>query len=188
MSNDMVIYGLSAFCDDACRKVFTDKAVERTRAKAASKAKREQQESEKKARGEIRARKEALKSRGDYLKDAQREFNRFIRLRDHDQPCISCNRFHDGKYDAGHYRSVGAAPHLRFNEDNNFKQCVPCNQHKSGNAIEYRINLVQRIGAGRVEAIESNNEPAKWTIEDIKAIQTKYRLKANILEKELGLR
>ena len=121
-------------------------------------------------------------SRSHQLKLAQQEFNKFVRLRDADRPCISCGRFHKGKYDAGHYRSVGAASHLRFNEDNCHAQCVPCNRHKSGNAIDYRINLVKKIGLERVEALENDNQPAKLNIDEIKAIRVKYKEKCKELE------
>lgn len=109
------------------------------------------------------------------LKLAQAAFNAYIRWRDRDEPCISCGRFHQGQYHAGHYRSVGAAPHLRFNQFNNNKQCAPCNNHKSGNAIEYRINLVKKYGVEKVEEIESNNAPAKLTIDNIHCIIRYYR-------------
>ena len=139
---------------------------------------------EKKDRKETRTKLTALKTRSEWLKEAQVEFNRYIRERDRDLPCISCGRFHGGSYDAGHYRSVGAAPHLRFNEDNCWRQCVPCNQHKAGNAIEYRIRLVERIGVERVEALERNNEIRKWTIDDAKRIKAEYRDKLKALKNE----
>lgn len=132
---------------------------------------------EKEERKELRARKEKLKTRSQWLKEAQIEFNRYIRERDRDLPCISCGRFHGGSYDAGHYRSVGAAPQLRFDEDNCHKQCVPCNQHKSGNAIEYRRGLVWRIGLLSVEALEAANNTRRWTIEDAKRIKAEYKAK-----------
>jgi hypothetical protein len=66
-------------------------------------------------------------------------------------------------------------PALRFDEDNCHRQCVPCNQHKSGNAIEYRIGLVARIGVGRVERLEGPHAAAKHSIEELKAIKLKYR-------------
>jgi hypothetical protein len=132
---------------------------------------------DKKLRSEIKTAREALKTRSDHLKDAQTDFNAFIRERDRLELCISCGRNHNGQYHAGHYRSVGAAPHLRFNEDNCHKQCSVCNNHKSGNAIEYRINLVKKIGVDRVEAIECNNEPAKLTIDQIKEIRKAYKKK-----------
>ncbi len=112
--------------------------------------------------------------RAKQLKIAQKEFNAFIRYRDKDDPCISCGRHHTGQYHAGHYRSVGAAPQLRFNQFNNNKQCAPCNNHKSGNAIEYRINLVKKIGLDKVEWIEAQNEPLKLSVEDIISIKVYY--------------
>lgn len=124
---------------------------------------------------QTRERKAAMKTRSDHLKDAQAAFNAFVRERDAALPCISCGRFHQGAYDAGHYRSVGAQPALRFHEDNCHKQCVPCNQHKSGNAVEYRLGLVARIGAERVAFLEQEHAPAKLTVEDILAIKAHYR-------------
>lgn len=113
--------------------------------------------------------------RSKQIKDAQKAFNEFIRLRDIGRPCISCGRQHTGQYHAGHYRSVGAAPHLRFNQFNVHRQCAPCNNHKSGNAIEYRINLIKKIGAERVEWLESQNEAIRLSIDDIRAIKDYYR-------------
>jgi len=72
---------------------------------------------------------------------------------------------------------VGAAPQLRFDERNVHKQCVPCNQHKSGNAIEYRIGLCRRIGQTVVELLETSNEIKRWTIEEAKEIKATYKAK-----------
>ena len=130
------------------------------------------------------ARKEKIKTKAQHLKDAQAEFNKFIRLRDADQPCISCGRFHSGKYDAGHYRTTGANPELRFNEDNCHRQCVPCNQHLSGNLINYRINLIEKIGIERVERLEGPHKLPNWTIEQIQEIRKHYRHKWQALEKK----
>lgn len=132
---------------------------------------------------QTRERKAAMKSRADHLRDAQAAFNAFIRERDAALPCISCGRFHTGAYDAGHYRSVGAQAALRFHEDNTHRQCVPCNQHKSGNAIEYRLGLIARIGAERVAFLERDHTPVKFTIEQAKAIRDTYRAKLRALTK-----
>lgn len=95
---------------------------------------------------------------------AQSAFNRFIRLRDHNLPCISCDRSEmeirrnyagtGGMWDCGHYLSCGARGELRFSEDNAHKQCKQCNRDKSGNAGQYRINLIRRIGEHRVRVLE----------------------------------
>lgn len=129
-----------------------------------------------------RERRTALKTRQDWLKEAQAAFNAFIRARDHDQPCISCGRFHQGSFDAGHFRSVGAAPAFRFDENNCHKQCVPCNQHKAGNVLEYRIRLIEKIGRVAVEWLEREPPPAKYTIEDAQQIKARYKLKLKELQ------
>jgi len=126
---------------------------------------------------QTREAKARLKTRTEHLADAQAVFNRYIRARDEGKPCISCGRHHTGAWDAGHYRSVGAQPALRFNEDNTHRQCVPCNQHKGGNAIEYRIGLRARIGDERVEFLEREHPPAKYTVEDAKRIKARYAAK-----------
>jgi len=106
-------------------------------------------------------------------------FNKYIRtVRDKDDPCISCQK-HRKTYDAGHYRTRGAASQLTFDEDNCHKQCVWCNRHLSGNLTHYRIHLIEKIGIERVEALENNNTPKKWTIEEYKEIQLIYREKIN---------
>jgi hypothetical protein len=145
-------------------------------------AKREQEE-----RKKTRVQREALKSRQQWLKEAQVAFNRYIRTRDAAEPCISCGRFHTGAYDAGHYRSVGAQPAIRFNEDNCHKQCVPCNQHKAGNVIEYRLRLLQKIGPERLAFLEQDHPAVKYTIEDAKRIKALYRDKnKQLADKEVA--
>lgn len=133
-------------------------------------------------RAETAKRKEAIKPRSKWLAEAQAAFNSFIRARDLQMPCISCGRYHWGAHDAGHYRSVGSMPALRFHEDNCHRQCVPCNQHKAGNVIEYRIGLVARIGVDRVAFLEGPHEAAKFTIDDAKSIKAAYKQKLKELK------
>ncbi len=124
-----------------------------------------------------------LKTKSQWLKEAQREFNSFIRLRDYKLPCISCGRNNKCKFDAGHYLSVGARPDLRFTEDNVHKQCSQCNTHKSGNQVEYRRRLVERISEAGVEKLEFHGPALRLIVPDIQAIKDKYRKKANELRK-----
>lgn len=141
-----------------------------------------QEVKEKEFKKETVRRKKALKSRSDWLKEAQTAFNAFIRERDMDLPCISCGRFHDGQYHAGHYKSVGANPELRFNEDNCHKQCAPCNNHLSGNIANYRPNLILKIGQTALDSIEGENALQKLTIEQIKDIKSEYKKKLKELQ------
>lgn len=129
-------------------------------------------------------RKRKLKDddRGFQLKKTQTLFNRFIRLRDDLLPCISCGRHHSGQYHAGHYRSVGAAPELRFEETNCHKQCAPCNNHLSGNPIEYRVGLIKKIGIEMVEIMEGPHPPKRYTLEQLKYKQKYYSQKIKELD------
>lgn len=135
-------------------------------------------------RREIEVRKEKLKSRADHLKDTQIAFNAWVRARDAELPCISCGRHHQGKYDAGHYRTVGSNPALRFEPLNCHRQCSPCNTQLSGNIVNYRIALVKRIGAEQVDWLEGPHEPKKYTVEELKTMTADYRAKTRELKKE----
>jgi len=141
-------------------------------------------------RREIKVRKEKLKSRANHLREAQAAVNEYVRLRDAHLPCISCDSMPNdndlmtgSRWDAGHYRSVGACPELRFEPLNIHRQCVKCNRNLSGNAVEYRIQLVQRIGAETVAWLEGPHEPRKYTVEEIKTIKAEYRAKTRELKK-----
>lgn len=148
-----------------------------------AKAKREKQE-----RKEVKARKEKLKTRSDWIKDAQTAFNRYVRLRDNGRFCIDgCGAFLGlggvgGGFDCGHYRSTGSAPNLRFDERNAHGQSKHCNRYLAGRAVDYRLGLINRIGLPAVEALEADNTPRKFSIDELKAIIALYRQKA----KELG--
>ena len=162
-------------CCPACAIAYTKKQNAIKQAKASVQARR-------KERAQIIARKHALETIPELTKKAQRTFNAYIRARDEGKSCISCNRplptnsgFYG--YDAGHYRSVGAAPHLRFNENNVHGQCKACNNYKSGNVVEYRLNLIKRIGLTEVEAIESDNIARHYTKDDLREIERTYKQK-----------
>lgn len=139
-------------------------------------------------RNEIKVRKEKLKSRGDHMREAQQAFNEYIRTRDQaaGHLCISSGKPLDwsgNAVDAGHYRSVGSAPHLRFDERNCHAQSKQDNRFLSGNAVDYRIGLIARIGQEAVDALESDQSVRKYTVEEIKAIKAKYRAMTRELKK-----
>lgn len=138
------------------------------------------------------------------MNKAQYIFNKFIRLRDINEPCISCdyiwndpNRFRsqsmkskgftvdNRQAHASHFMSVSKAKGLRFNEDNVHKSCQQCNTHLSGNLVEYRPRLINKIGLEKVEELEllsKSKEPNKYSIDDYKNIIVKYQNKIKELE------
>ncbi|EAR1363920.1 TPA: DUF1367 family protein [Salmonella enterica subsp. enterica serovar Reading] len=85
--------------------------------------------------------------------------------------CISCGTKTAFAWHAGHYRSTAAAGHLRFTRFNIHLQCDVCNVYKSGNIEAYRAALVERYGEAAVLALENNNTPHRWTVEELKEIR-----------------
>lgn len=126
--------------------------------------------------------REKLKTRAQWLKEAQAAFNAWVRARDAELPCVSCGRHHDGQFHAGHYLSTGARPELRFEPLNVWKQCAPCNTHLSGNLVLYRAELIRRIGLEKVEWLEGPHEPCKWTVDELKEIKARYARMAKELK------
>ncbi|EHW4087001.1 TPA: recombination protein NinG [Salmonella enterica] len=161
-------------------------ALEFNRRVDAKNAEREKRKRDKTERAEWRKRKEAVKPLKHWEDATQRVVNDYIRERDRDAPCISCGTWNTVQWEAGHFRSRGAASHLRYNEDNIHKQCHRCNAELSSNAIPYRIALVEKIGLERVEALENNNTPHRFTREELKGIRMHYRALMRALIKKRG--
>lgn len=163
---------------------LSEQRKNKDREKALAKLKKEKQKKEREAKDKLKARKLAVKPLSYFTKQAQAAFNAFIRERDKDDPCISCGRFHNGKHDAGHYRTVGANPELRFDEDNCHKQCVPCNHHLSGNIENYTPRLIEKIGQERFDRLMGPHELPKWKREDYERIRDHYRAKLKELKND----
>ena len=138
--------------------------------------KREKQAKDKaeKERIEWRKRKASTKPLKHWEDMTQRVVNDYIRERDYDRPCISCGTWDTVQWEAGHYRSRGKASHIRYNDDNIHKQCHQCNVQLSGNQQQYRIFLIEKIGAERVEALENNNTPHRYSLEELESIRRHY--------------
>ena len=147
---------------------------------AAEKSKRKREKAERIADiASTKILREKLKTKSEWMREAQTAFNQFIRLRDQlaGHPCISSGQPLDwsgNNVDAGHYRSRGSAPHLRFDERNCHAQAKRENRYLSGNAVDYRVGLIARIGLEAVESLEADQTPKKYTIAELKAIKAHY--------------
>lgn len=73
------------WCCPDCGVKYAQEQLKKQREKAIAKRNREE-------KLKIKATKERLKSRAKWLSEAQKVFNKFIRLRDKNEPCISCER------------------------------------------------------------------------------------------------
>ncbi|WP_444893618.1 recombination protein NinG [Microbulbifer sp. TRSA001] len=155
----------------------------------------------KKFKAETRARKRALKTDSQIMDESQRSINAYVRERDRGKACPSCNRpEHEieveqgwkvgGAWDAGHFRSRGAAGHLRFNLWNIHRQCKSCNAgsakyaHKAETvAVQYELNLRERIGNRRVDWLKNNNGIRRFNREYCERIKRIFNRKRRLLQK-----
>lgn len=170
---------------------------------AANKGKRKGLDKLKKhERSENRKAKQKLKTKGEWTKEAQIQCNKFIRVRDRDEPCISCGRTNEeveqtdgwkpgGAWDCGHFLSVGSHPELRFHQMNANKQCKSCNggsgKHTKKNytvSIEYERRLREKIGDEMVDWLKGPiaKIPQKLTIEDLIEVKGWYRQQIKAIE------
>lgn len=174
-AEEAITGALRAFCSYECLQAYAKSDKGQKAVKSAY-------------RKDLSERKEKLKTAGDYTKEAQAAFNKFVRIRDAHKPCISCGNplEHEslgGGYDAGHYRSRGSASHLRFNLLNVHAQCKKCNRYLSGNVTDYRIGLVSRIGQNMIDKLERDNTPKKFTVEYLKRVKSIFTRRANLYER-----
>ncbi|MFY3770068.1 recombination protein NinG [Providencia manganoxydans] len=152
------------------------------REKAERKLAKERKQKEIESRDKLKIRKLAVKPLKYFTQQAQSAFNAYIRERDKGQPCISCGRNTGAKMNAGHYRTVGANPELRFNEDNCHIQCEHCNSYRSGNIEQYTPELKKKIGQERFDILMGFHELPKWKREDYERIRDHYRKKLKELK------
>ena len=153
---------------------------------AIKKTKRDKAKKEKAKRVKTRAEKRALKGIREWTKDAQYWCNKYIRLRDHDRPCISCGKMdyelpdkYGGKWDAGHFLTRGSRRWIRYHPYNLAKQCKPCNAPGPYKAAEvarkFRENLIERVGLEMVEYLENNHDNYSFSVEDLQEIVVEYK-------------
>jgi len=188
----------------ACATKYAQEKQGKQRERQLAKAKREQQVVEKAVRAKHRAEKEAIKPISKLKSDAQAAFNKYIRLRDYWEPCISCGESKEvieleqgwktgGCWDAGHFKSRGAKKQLRFILFNVHKQCKTCNGgggRFSAKAATvdagYESNLIKKIGAEKVEWLKNNNDVVRFDADYYRRIKTIFNKKARLAQKRIN--
>jgi len=117
------------------------------------------------------------KSRSTLIRELDKVFSLFIRLRD-SKPygfryckCISCGQikpFED--FDAGHYYSRTKYS-VRWNENNVHGECRFCNRFSADHLIGYREHLITKIGTQAFELLRVQaNQTSKlsdWELEQL---------------------
>lgn len=168
---------LQVACGWECAQAYGKKVTAQQKAKAS-----------RQERAQDKAKLDTFKTYPQLIAACQKAFNAVVRQRDMlaGHRCISSGRvlnWSGNKVDCGHFRSTGSAPHLRFNFDNAHAQDKHDNLWKSGNAVDYRIGLIARIGLERVEALEADNAPAKWTHDDLRRMTKEFQAQLREMKK-----
>jgi len=122
-----------------------------------------------------------IKTLSDYEAEAKKVFQKWVRLRDKDKPCKSCQNPRPSDWSGGHYFSAGKYSGLIFDERNCHAQCnTYCNKYLSGNLLEYRKNLVLEFGEEWMKQLEEDANRLrnyKYTKSELIDIKNKYLLK-----------
>ncbi|MBS3894871.1 recombination protein NinG [Serratia marcescens] len=175
------------WCCEEHKADYAVMLVGKQREQRAKAQQRKLDKAQKEERKQLRARKQALKTKPKWKAEAQVAFNRYVRIRDAGKPCISCGstpaQKFGGTMDCGHYRTRGCAAHLSFHLHNAAGQCVRCNRDQSGAQKAFEQGLIERIGLEKVEALNNNNAPRTFTIEYYQRIKSIFTRKARRLEK-----
>jgi hypothetical protein len=135
------------------------------------KVKQSQVKAEKEFKAETRKRKAAIKPKSKWLTELQSLFNKYVRLRDINDGCISCDKdqFWQGQWHCSHYYSRGHSSALRFNLLNCHKSCSVCNNHFSGNIGEYTPRIIDKIGQDNFNLLlQHKSDVRSYDIEWIK--------------------
>lgn len=147
------------------------KQSEQKRNAVAREAKRKRTE----ANRELKRRKDKIKPTSKLIAEAQAQVNRYVRMRDYWKPCPTCGKSAEqirkeqgwkigGAFDAGHFRSRGAAGQLRFNVLNIVHQCKSCNagERKHSGKHEtvskaFKKFMIGWVGLEYTEFLENDN-------------------------------
>ncbi len=132
----------------------------------------------------VKQMKKDLVSPKDLEKVAKRVFQKWVRLRDANLPCISCGTETSKQWDGGHYKKAEIYSGVIFNEFNVNKQCSYCNKHLHGNELNYRAGMIKKYGVGCVESLESlanRTRQYRYTTDELLEIIKMYKEKTKIL-------
>lgn len=108
---------------------------------------------------------------------AKQIVQQYVRLRDINEPCISCRKPTAKQWDGGHYMNSQYFSAIRFNTLNIHKQCSHCNDWNNENKQNYRIHLINKIGLDKVEWLENQKHTVKYNAEYLNRLIEIFRKK-----------
>jgi len=117
-----------------------------------------------------------------------------IRLLDRGKCCPTCgDPLIDGRYDAGHVRTVAASPETRYDPRAIFGQCRPCNGsglarkkvRKTQEAVStlYKAWILEAQGQEYYNWLYGPHESPKYTCDDLRDLRATFSAESRRLER-----
>lgn len=136
--------------------------------------------------------KKPIENKKKHTDELDKVFQYYIRLRDSRSDgmckCISCGKIVPfDKIQAGHYRSRKNMS-TRWSELNVNGECFTCNCMEGDHLINYRKNLIKKIGESKVNWLDAYcNEAYKWSDFELVIMIKDYCKKCLTISKEKGI-
>jgi len=163
-----------------CQTTFALETIEKQR-KQRAKAERIAEVADRKT---VKAKLARLRP-GYLASKAQDAINAYVRVRDHEHGCISCDKpaTWDGQWHAGHLIPRGRSSFLRFDLRNINKQCSVCNHREGGMVAEHERGIVERYGQERLDFLKSAPRSRRYDDEYLIRLAALFRRKTRIMKK-----
>ena len=134
-------------------------------------------EAENKWKQEKKVLKEKVKTITQLRNEVRVVFQKYIRMRDANECCISCGASVSKIWDASHFYPATPFTGLIFDEQNVHKSCRYCNTYLHGNLIAYGLGLIKRYGIEYKLQLDNKalqGRYKKYTREELNEIKSIY--------------
>jgi hypothetical protein len=172
------IRAIQPVCSDfKCMVAYANKSAEKAALAREKKAKREHKEKLK-----------AIKPWQKWFNECKAIAQKYARLRDRFDGCISCDKpphWH-GQWHGSHFKPAGNFKAVALNLMNIHKSCSECNNHKSGNGVEYNDRLILKIGQEKVDWLKSQTQPHRHSIEYLQRYKKVMGKRLRQMEKRIN--
>ena len=132
-----------------------------------------------------RTQAELMKDESFWHAKVANECHSYVKERDVDEACISCQQLTAYQWDAGHFKSQAGFPAMKYNTFNIYKQCRRCNA-RAGNINGGKVfrkgyvsGLISRHGTARLLYLEAEHKLKRYSTAELKRLFEffKYRRK-----------
>ncbi len=114
----------------------------------------------------------------DLLIRAKKELQRWVKIRDRSEGCISCDKKNSIEWHGGHCFKAEIYSGVELADINVHMQCPHCNIDLQGNFEGFKNGLIKRYGNkffDELEELANETRKKKWDAHELREITSKYR-------------